>query len=47
MILCSARNVDSHGQNPEGYCVIIIIIHLFQFGFTRLVHKIINYNMTN
>ena len=24
-----------------------IIIYLFQFGFTRIVHKIINYNMTN
>ena len=26
---------------------IIIIRHLFQFGFTKIVHKIINYNMTN
>ena len=27
--------------------IIIIIIHLFQFGFTKTVHKIIDYNMTN
>ena len=26
---------------------IIIITHLFQFGFTKKVHKIINYIMTN
>ena len=26
---------------------IIIIIHLFQFGFTKIVYKIISYNMTN
>ena len=27
--------------------ITIIIIHLFQFGFTKTVHKIIDYNMTN
>ena len=25
----------------------IIVIHLFQFDFTKMMHKIINYNMTN
>ena len=27
--------------------IIIVIIHLCQFGFTKIVHKIINCNMTN
>ena len=34
-------------QGTLAQIIIIIIVHLFQFGFTRIIHKIINYNMTN
>ena len=27
--------------------LVIIIIYLFQFGFTKIVHKTISYDMTN
>ena len=41
------EHVSAQGTLAQIIIIIIIVVHLFRFGFTRIVHKIINYNMAN